>query len=350
MKARNLTVLAIGTTAALALAAFAFVTGLERFSETDNGGLSAAIGLTLLAFVVWYFVHNIVHELFHAVFCAAFFGKVTAIAFCGFEFSFVTGRKKIKFSPRSAYAGYTEFVCKKPEKTLTTLTASLIGGLVGTLAVLALIVVLYFANETFFTTYFVFMGIVPVFYMFLLNFACDFGGSDGRLLFSGKEGVERIAETMARLEKESYLYQGKTLKEAYPVNTVRDFKKPERSDAYEYYLYLQTGNIEAAKAVLEEILNDDENIDNGVIDGYSERLFIACIQKDEAVFSTYPKDIASKLPDDEPDGLRVHCAYRRYVGDDEWAELLKNSYFKACDKMFVKGLAETYREIGERLL
>ena len=182
-----------------------------------------------------------------------FYGKIISIAVCGAEICFVKGRKKISYRPRSAFAGATEFVCKRPEKAYVTLYASLIGGLVGTALTIVLIALIHRITSGFFSHYFVLMGFFPVLYMFLVNFF--FGGpdSDGFMLFLGKNDYGAFTRAAMRLETDSYLFFGKPLSEARPVHMAAIFKEIEKPDVYDYLRALEVGNTAAAKRIVTEL-------------------------------------------------------------------------------------------------
>ena len=340
--------MAVGITAAVALTVVGVVTGIQYYIEQGAERVFLVPVFTILSFLFWYLLHNLIHELFHALFCKLSHGRITAIAFWGLELNFLKGEKRIKFSPKSAYAGYTEFVCKRPNASHLTLYMATFGGLVGSMITLAAIAVWLLLAKTFLLSYFALMGFVPVFYMIYLNFFCDMPSSDGRLMI-GKSGKKEFAAAALRLETEAYLFEGKTLMEARPVYMKKTFGDMKIMIGYDYLCCLELKNIDLAKQVL-SLLKKEEYADNEVIDPLSERFFIACIEKDDGFIEQNLEKVSYLFDETDINSLRVHAAYRKYTGDSKWAELLTQSYFKACADITVTGLKESYREIGERLL
>lgn len=338
----------VGIVAAVALTVVGVVVGIQYYLETGAENVFLVPLFTVLSFVFWYLVHNLVHELFHALFCKFAHGRVVAIAFWGFEISFLKGTKRLKFSPKSAYAGYTEFVCKRPNEAHITLYISLFGGLIGSWLVVAGQALWFFLSNSFLMTYFVIMGLVPVFYMIYLNFFCDMRDSDGRLMF-GKNGKKEFAAAALRLETEAYLFEGKTLAEARPVYMKKTFEEMKIMIGYDYLCCLELKKLDLAKQVLSNLKNA-KYADNEVIDPLSERFFIACVEKDDGYIEQNLEKISYVFDETDINSIRVHCAYRKYQGDEKWAELLSQSYFKACADIPITGLKESYRAIGERWL
>ncbi|MBP5372861.1 MAG: hypothetical protein J6Y44_01595 [Clostridia bacterium] len=332
------------------LAVTAFVNGLIFHMSKDYEHVVYAVLLTLASFAVWYVVHGVVHELFHALAVKIFYGKVLSIAFCGLEISFVKGTKKLKFNFKSAFVGATEFVCLKPEKAHITLFTSLLGGFIGTILVLLALLTLHVFTNGFFAYFFILMGFFPIAYLALLNFVFGGDDSDGRLLFSGDGNIRFIRAAM-RLETESYLYEGKDMLSSKPVNMIALFEDDSQVSYYDYLAALQDGNTELSLNVLDS-LEEQKNGDNSVIDEFIapeiERIFVNYVTKGEWNEEAFSAAKDSIIDSDDINAMRIHCAYRCANGEAEWANALKNGYYKACDGIWVKGLAETYREIGEK--
>ena len=327
-----------------AAAVLSFVIGVRSFS-VDGADVFFALAQALAAIVAWYLAHNAVHELFHAIGVSLFFGKVLSVSFWGFELSLVKGEKRIVFSPSSAYAGSVEFVCLRPEKADITLSASLYGGLVGSLLTIAACPVTYLLAPSEFTYFFCLMGVFSPLYMFYVNF---FGGrdtSDGNLLFCKRRGDNAFTVAARRLETEGRLFKGFDLCDSYPERMNELFGESEEPDEYDYLRALRMGDGALAGELAERLSSNDKMRDNGVIDPFFEKLFIACAV-DGAGYEAYAAAVAAAFERSDVNSLRVHCAYRYALGETEWAELLKKSYFKACDGIRVEGLKKAYIEIG----
>ena len=338
----------------LLLAANSFVNGFNYYAVEGAKMIYSTVLVTLAAFVFWYVVHNIVHELFHALAAKIFYGKIISIAVCGLEFCFVKGRKKVVKRPISAYAGATEFVSTKPEKAYLTLYASLLGGLVGTGLTMIVIALLHRLTSGFFSHYFIMMGFFPVAYMFLVNFVLGGADSDGHMLFLGKKGYKTFVKAAMRLEEDSYLYMGNDLLSSAPVKMTELFGEEKTPDEYDYLRALQIGDIALAKEIANELINEAKNGDNGVIDGLidpvCEKFFIDLLcgeQKSDEETSDAKETV---LFYDDINSLRIHCVYRYATGETDWADKLKESYFKLCETIWVEGLKKTYIEIGNRWL
>ena len=324
-----------------AITAAIFLVGASRFT----GAITGALVYFALGIVAWYFIHNALHEIFHAVFCVAFYGRVVSVAFCGLYFRFANGFK-IGFAVESGKAGWTEFICKRPERADLTLRASLLGGLFGTVTTLLSAVLIYLFNQGFFAHYFVLSGIIPVFYSFAVNFILGFADRDGRLLSLSEKGRRAFASAAARLETESYLAEGKLIKDADPVYMRAIYKDLCDTNGYDYLSALERGDLAAAEKMLDAFEQNDNNADNGVIDAVTERIFINCASKGGAKAVVDQRAFSSIDPND----IRAHFCYRKIKGEREWCGLLKKSYFKACENVFPDGLKKSYQKIGERYL
>ena len=329
--------------AILAAAAIAiFVTGQDRFS----GDFFSALLYFFIGAAFWYLVHNVLHESFHAAFCAAFYGKITSVAFLGFSFNFYNGFK-VRLALKSGYSGWTEFICKRPEKADVTLRAGLWGGLTGSLLTLTAIAAAYFLSAGFFAHYFVLSGIIPVVYMIAVNFAIKTADQDGALLSFSPKGKRAFAMAAARLETESYLSQGKLLTNAYPVRMRAAYAFAREENGYDYLAALEKGDIKRAADILRAIESSGESANNGVIDVFNEKLFLSCVEKKDGAKQDLEK-FSPEIFGDDPDSLRAHYHYRKARGERAWSELLEKSYFKSCENVYLKGLKESYVEIGAR--
>lgn len=352
MKKKSLFFKIISAIVLAGLAVTAFINGLIFHMSKDYEHVVYAVLLTLASFAVWYVVHGVVHELFHALAVKIFYGKVLSIAFCGLEISFVKGTKKLKFNFKSAYVGATEFVCLKPEKAHITLFNSLLGGFIGTILVLLTLLALHVFTNGFFAYFFILMGFFPIAYLALLNFFFGGDDSDGRLLFSGDGNIRFIRAAM-RLETESYLYMGNDILSSKPVNMIALFEDDTLASYYDYLAALQDGNAELSLSVLDR-LEEEKNGDNSVIDEFIapeiERIFVNFVIKGEWDGEAFSAVKDTIINSDEINAMRIHCAYRYANGETEWANALKSGYFKACDEIWVKGLSESYKEIGEKWL
>ena len=326
------------TVAALsAYTAAIFIARLRSLGEPSAGDAVKTALATLISFFVFYLLHNALHELMHSLFCVCSGGRVAAIAFWGVRLSFVKGDKRLSFLPRSGYAGWTEFSVKDPSRAHVTLLFATLGGLFGTVLTAAAAVAIYLSAKGTLAGYFAAAGAVPVAFMFVINFVV--GGSDGKTLLSAVRRDKTFAAAASRLETEAYLAQGKRLSEAKPVKMAELFGATVTG--YDYLSALGSGDLSAAENALDEL---EKNGDNGVIDPFIERFFLSVVQKKEA--KAIPFYIEEEADKGNADALRASCAFRFFTGDEAWGEILKERYFRECEKLGIKGLADAYERIG----
>ena len=337
-------VIAFTLTGALAVALF--INGL--FLSPLNGFVNvlAALGLTAAGLAVWYLIHNVLHEVMHALFAVLAGGKILEFAAAGVYVYTEGDKKKVKFNFTSSYAGWVSFVPKDPEKTSAILLTSLLGGLVGTVLTFGVIVLLFALTQSYYTYYLVLMGAFSVLYMFIVNYACGFVGTDGPMLFMTESGKEHFYRAAEILQTESYLFNGYPLSEIIPSDEDED----ERFYCtYDVERALENGDLSEAKDIIEKIEADEKTGDNELIGAFIEKFFIACIEKNDKFVTDRNQKFLS-LDDGSSVFLRAHIAYRRYTGEKDWAKLIEKNYFALLDRLPLKGFAKTEKAIYERYL
>ena len=336
LKTVCLAALAILTAATFVCGLFVFSVPLDKIWE--------AFALTALSFVAWYFAHNALHEIFHAIFTAAFGGRVISVAFWGLEFNLY---KKFGISPaiESGVSGWTEFICKEPDRADRTLLWSLWGGIVGTALTVALVLTAFLVQPTFIATYLFLMGLFPVIYMFAINFLFPENDGDGALLRSYFKDKAAFYSAAARLETEGRLFKGEDLSSAMSVAMRKKYADEPIVTDYDYLLALTSGDISRVKSVLTDLSKSKKNFDNGVIDELFEKAFVTCAENGD--LSGVDKEyLSATFSSDRPDDIRVHHAYRLATGDTKWAQLLEASYFKAIKNPVLPSLEKAYEKIG----
>ncbi|MBR1891805.1 MAG: hypothetical protein IJ811_04865 [Clostridia bacterium] len=347
MKRKNtnkiLTAYTVACFAALAIPAY--FAGLKLIDEPTLPDYVLSALYALAGLFACYLFHNILHETFHALFARLSGAKVLEIAFCGLVFSKVN-KRRFTFDFKSGFAGWTTFVCKRPETAEKTLLKSLVGGLVGSLFALVVPMAISLVFYGYFTYYFVFIGSLSVAYMLVINYVWRFDQTDGLLL--SKKGQAAFNERAALLKTESALYSGLAMGEVaeylFDEQTIQ-YLPPE----YRVLLSLERGDVEGAKNLVDEYQKTDENADNQRIDLLFEKIFIACVQKDQ----TAVEGLKTLLTDCEQDSLtylRAHLSLRRFMGETAWAAALEKTYYAALSECPLKGLARTEMKIYERFL
>ena len=329
-------------TVALVLFACLCAVGIIVNSVTGWGVL-AAIGYAAAGVAAFYLLHNLLHESFHALFALISGGKITTLSFWCVEFDFLS--KKICFKPSSVYAGWTSFLCKKPQNAEKTLNFSLAGGLLGSVLSLFVAFLLGFVtkNGVFSSEFFFAGGLSVCIYMLSVNFIPLVDGNDGSLLFVKGSAFVAAAE---RIETESNLYLGKTLARTFPLTLEKKYGKRPAS-VYDAWYFLSLKDEGTAKAVLNNLIENSG--DNEVIAPLTERFFIACVEKDGAKIAAYKERVVDSF-NDELFSLRAHAAYRLFTGEREWAKALCETYRRIARTYPLKGLAETDAAIFEAYL
>ena len=339
---KSFIIAAVLTTLLVVIAIFMFINGLYLSPYLGIKNVFITLGFTASGMVIWYLVHNFLHELFHLLFAKICGAKILEFGAIGLLIYTEDRKKKVRFDLKSGYAGRVGFVCNKPETSARTLLISLLGGLVGTVVTFGLIVVIHVLSRSYYSYYLVLMGVFIVLYMFVINYACDFPSSDGRMLFMATGGKKEFLRAAKILFTESMLYKGFTITASMP----------EKYDMITYYdvLYsLVVGDIRGAKLLIDILETDEKTGDNELIAAFYEKFFIACIESDKKVIQENEKRF-SDISDDSAQALRTQMAYRTYTGEKDWVEILKRNYNKTLYKMPLKGLAITQQIIIDKYI
>ncbi len=336
----------IGIIAFILIAAASIITSIITMQKTDNPQYALLVIYCVIGLIGGYLCHNLLHEIGHLLFVKFAGASVFEVAFCGFVFSH---GQKTKINLKSGVGGWTSFVSKRPEKASKTLTLALYGGLAGSLLSLFIAYGLFEVGR--------FLNIYPLvavfgmyaavnLYLVILNFFSERDGTDGLYLLTknGKKS-EYFYYKVAELEYQSNLYLGKSAKEIeglYSVSlnypTILDVEKS-----------LQAGNTEACKIVLSEIFEKAKVCDSGLIDLYLEDLFVSIIEDDKQNVDKKAEKIYSYIL--EPDTLtsyRVAAFYRRFAGENAWAEGLEKTYLKKIEQTPLNGLKKQEKDIYEK--
>jgi len=321
----------------IAALVYFFIAGLDSTPFEGAANVFICLGLTVAALAVWYFVHNVLHESFHLIFAKIKGAKILEFGVIGLLIYTEGDRKKFSLNLRSAYAGWVSFVCDDPEKSKPTLIISLVGGLVGTLLTAAVILAVYLSTRNYITYYLVFMGLFTVAYMIIVNYLVGTYTSDGAMLFSKKLGGKHLERSADNLRTESYLYRGFSLAE------IPTAKGVEGAGYYDALACLERGDVEGAKRIIETGL-DEKNIDNEVIALLFEKMFIACIQKDDKTIEQL-KYVFTDYDERAAYAYRAQIAYRLYTGETEWAKTIEKTYSRQLEKLPLSGLIKTERNI-----
>lgn len=336
----------IGIVTFILLAAASIITSIAAMRKTDKPQYALLVIYCVIGLIGGYLCHNILHEIGHLIFVKLVGAKVFEVAFCGFVFS---NEQKPKINLKSGVGGWTSFVSEKPERASKTLAVALYGGLTGSLLSLLIAYGLFEVGR--------FLNIYPLvavfgmyaavnLYLVILNFFSGRDGTDGiYLLTKNGKPNEYFYYKAVELEYQSNLYLGKSAKEIdklYSVNlnypTILDVEKS-----------LQTGDTEACKTAIFDIFKKTKVCDSGLIDLYLEDLFISIIDDDKQNVDIKAEKIYSYIL--EPDTLpsyRVAVFYRRFTGENAWADGLEKTYLKKIEQTPLKGLQKQEKDIYER--
>ena len=327
----------------VAVATVSVLTSISICSVCDGQYYKIAI-FVFIGLIGGYFMHNILHEAGHALFAERAGATIFEVAFCGFVFA---RDKKVGMNLRSGVAGWTEFVPNEPKKASEVLRKSLVGGMIGSFLSLFIAVIVYclgiFTKNYFLASAFGAHGAVNV-YMIMLNFFSSARGTDGRLMASAPE---EYALAASFLEYQSYLYNGVSAKNIERL----DFDNPcgkKITTLFDVQKALQTGDAKTAEVYLDVALSEHKTTDNGLIALYLEKLFVSILFNDKENTEKY--FLLSKKEIEYPStvtSLRVACYYRKYDGEEKWADSLKTTFYRSLNNCALKGQAETEREIFE---
>lgn len=292
-----------------------------------------------------YLCHNLLHETGHLIFAKLSGAKIFEVAFCGFVF---TSGEKPKIDLKSGVGGWTSFIPSEPSKSEKVLTASLNGGLVGSLLSLFISYALFQVGRSILSysliTVFGFYNAVN-FYLIVLNFFSFKSGTDGLLMINtnGKTN-DYFLYKVAELEYQSHMLNGKSAEEIEKL-TAANYDAPTIFDVEKC---LQCGNFVAAKAFIEKIISNGKIDDNGLIDLLLEDLFIATVHEQIDVIEDKAEKVYSYVL--EPDSLlsyRAAIFYRRCTGETAWADGLEKTYFKLIEDCPLEGLKKQEKHIYE---
>ncbi len=326
------------------LAIFFTYSAIKIYPSSDYKEYLFPILFSIIGLIGGYLVHNAVHELGHAIFAKKAKAKVFEVACCGFVFS----KKKVKFKPSSAYAGWTKFVPQKPEDALNVLLTSLYGGFLGSLICLFIgILLMVFMGRSWLTLSLVCSAQMVFIYMTVINFSTGADGTDGKLFASSKDESDNyFVSKIYLLEAQSKMYAGLRAKELGEFYFQSLFE--EKSATYiDLLIALENGDKTLAKDLIDQMENNGEMDDNELIATLSEKLFLACVEKEETKAYNIYEQICAIV--DEPDGdltlMRASYAYKTLTGEVDWAKALRVTFAKACAAHDLSGFGKTQLEI-----
>lgn len=290
-----------------------------------------------------YLCHNLLHETGHLIFAKLSGAKIFEVAFCGLVF---TLNKKPKLNLKSGVGGWTSFLPIEPDKSKKVLSASLFGGLAGSLLSLVISYVLFQVGRRFLCypliVIFGFYNAVN-FYLIVLNFFSLKSGTDGLLMINkNNKPNDYFLYKVAELEYQSYLFNGKSAKEIEKLTCV-NLNCPTIFDVEKS---LQTGDVNSAKGFVDSVLKTEKIDDNGLIDLLLEDLFVAIVTKDVDNINIKADKVYNCLL--EPNSIlsyRVAIFYRRYTGEIDWADGLEKTYLRLLEKNPLPGYKKQETEI-----
>lgn len=328
------------------VAVLSVFTSVSICTVTDKRYYMIAV-FAVIGLIGGYLLHNALHEGGHALFAKLCGAKVFEVAFCGFVF---TKNKGVKLNFKSGVAGWTDFVPLKPENSEEVLNKSLLGGLIGSFVSLFVAMILYVSGILVrsypLVSAFGFYGAVNV-YMITVNFFSSAPKTDGKLMFSSDDEYK---DAVSLLEYQSYLLNGVSAKNI-PQFDSSNLNKRKTTTLYDVQKALQKGKINEASDLSDWLLSRYKKADNGLIAVYLEKLFVSVLSDDkENVEKYYPLCRNEIEYPSSSSSLRVACYYRKYNGENDWANSLRKTFYHSLDDCPLNGLAETEKEIFENYI
>jgi len=306
------------------------VSGILLYSETG----SWAIGLLLCAagLILNYVCGVILHELGHVSKASSLKMKTAFINLGLFSVDYVN-QKITPFTFFGKNAGTTRFIPTKEvtEKQIRSLAFrglafSFVFLLIGIAA--GVLLTALTKNATAFCLFTA--GQSANFYIFAVNLLSDDKTSDGNLAFTDSEYARILA---ACSETDRLIRKGEEPEEPEIIKT-------SNQPIALYYHYLFTaakyGKNAAFKVLPDDVVLDDLNDEEYTL-LFPEILYKACVtNKVEEKLETYAEAYFSENQN-VISSIRAHFAYRSFVGDEKWSEVLKESYEKrlSTEKPFV---------------
>lgn len=344
MKKRERLSLAIGIFLSVAISIISVANSVYLCKESNQQYYYVPI-MFVLGLLGGYVLHNLFHELGHIIGAKIAGATIYEFNFC--NLTFAKGQKP-KFA-KSNEAGFVSFIPNAPEKSITSLSYSLIGGFLGSF--IALIVgIIFYGVGSFNGNYYLisaFGGFIAVaVYLIVLNFFTKRPNSDGRLIATDqKELNQEFYQTLLNLEYQSHMQKGLSAdKIEFLVN--KRISKSIVFCLFDVQKSLMLGDVAGAEQFVKTQLSLTKTGDNGPIDLLLEELFIDLIKGNQKNVAEHYKCVAGLI--DEPmtlQEMRVSIYYKRFIGETDWANALEGTYFKMLDKCPIKGLAKTEEEI-----
>lgn len=300
----------------------------------DTGKTILFIFLSVVFLMINYVLALFVHELGHLYFAKVAQMKIKFVNFGLLSIDFEKGKKIKYFTFFGENAGESVFVPEnKPEAKNFKLLAG--GGILNSFIYCLIVFLIGFLLNSPWSYAIFIAGGCGALHIFVANILPFDKTSDGAILF-----------------RNTYL---DCLVSCYQVvNDIECGKIPKKPQDIEgiaeplckYFDYLfnaYDGNIKVCEEIIKEIAAETDTFtEEEYICIFPEIIFYACA---ENRFIPSLKHLAEKyfckcyntLP-----SLRAHYAYRRFLKDDKWAALLKESYLKKLEtaKPFIKRLEE----------
>ena len=286
---------------------------------------------SLTGLLVNFYATVAIHELGHILFAKMFSLKPAFVNFGVFSIDYLNGNKVKFFSRISIDGGQSAFLPQKPV-TKFKLRMVAFGGLFFTLlfGVACNLPMFFSFNPNVFC--FLTIGSCSAFYLFTVNLLPLDKTSDGSVLLTNRDYNEVVAEVSN--------HQMAVLNNEMPDEPLIFKRSQEPLAVYHHFMHLviQNRKDEASRVITTlqpyfYALTDDEYTCI-----FAEILFNEC---KTGRLSDEMKNRAELFFTEEnntPAFLRAHCAYRKVLGEIEWAQSLYRSYEKvvANAPLFVK--------------
>ncbi len=309
---------------------------------SSSTNLIESIGLCVLGVLVTIILSSLAHELGHVVFGIIAGLKLHSLTVLFVKLTFTKGKfPKIKFVMPVDF-GATEFLPKKKDKYYGKLCISALGGLIFSLAYLALgVVFLYVGN--YYTVCILGITFPITAYILLINLIAFDETCDGYLLFTflaGGKTKRIISNCLTAICNIILGVEPKDLDSRLLAEFTKDCDIYSVRIIYLRYLAYFRRDIERANKELLMICDSQKLTEEFYMIIFKELFYTALIKKDEEYIKANAEEAVNYLSYElHPSDYRIHATYRAYIGDNDWAKLLVKSGEENLSKFTEKGIA-----------
>ncbi len=299
----------------------------------------------IIGLVVGKVIHAIFHEIAHLLPLIGKKAVILEFGLLGFYYNKLGKDKKFGFK-LSQFDGYVTFVTKNVESCGFYVYSSIISAGIGSfLSGLFCLVLFRFVDNYY--IYCIFGGgLISCVYSLLVNFLSWMPTSDGILLNDTKNSFDEI---ICKCETQSRLYFGESLV-AMPENIFYS-EENKCNLAFSYLRSLQLGDVEKCKNLLNVWEQENKKtLNNRHIDLLLEKFYLALLEKDVVFIEKHSDEVVAYCDKNiDYQTLRVMIGYRKFLGDNLWAETLIKTFDNSSSNG-LEGLYNTEKEIIDKFI